>query len=181
MIIQDQKKKNNKERKLLRLKNYDYSSVGYYFVTICVQNKRCLFGKIQSEHMILNTYGNIVKKSWDKLPQMFADIALDEFIVMPNHVHGIIQIVGAAFMTPNNVLQFETQGAINRAPTLGEIVRAFKASSCRFIHLSGLNNFKWQRNYYERVIRNDIELNEIRRYIADNPINWNIDPDNIMV
>ena len=157
-------------RKSIRLKDYDYSQAGAYFVTSCVKEKECLFGQIVDENMILNEYGRIVLSCWNDLPNHYSHVRLDAFQIMPNHVHGIIFIVGAGFKP---------------APTptkrhgLPEIVRGFKTFSARRINESrrtpGVSI--WQRNYYDRIIRDD-ELNRIREYIIYNPLKWDLDNDN---
>ena len=141
-------------RKRLRLKYYDYSSVGLYFVTICTKDRGCYFGNITKGVMELNDAGQIVKSVWDELTVKFPHIESDQFIIMPNHIHGIIALVGAQFIAPAS--QFiapaaesisptydsnNKAGAMNRAPTVGHIVRAFKAKSTRLIHLSGMISF----------------------------------------
>jgi len=105
------------------------------------------------------------------------EYSLDAFVVMPNHIHGIIQAT-AQSIAPSEA-QDKNQGAINRAPTLGEIVRAYKASSTRLIRSTANANFAWQRNYYEHVIRDEDSLNRIRRYILENPERWAIDRENL--
>ena len=112
------------DRRSTRLKDFDYSRAGVYFVTVCARNRRCLFGNVVHNEMALNKIGVMVHESWNELPDRFPDIELDEFIVMPNHIHGIVHIVGAQFIAPRY-----SQGAMNRAPTLGEIIRTFKAVS----------------------------------------------------
>jgi putative transposase len=107
------------QRKILRLKEYDYSQEGAYFFTICTQNRKMLLGQISEGKMTVNGAGQIVQKVWDDLPLRFSMIETDAFVIMPNHVHGII-IVGAQFIAPS-------KGSMNRAPTLGEIIRNFKA------------------------------------------------------
>jgi REP element-mobilizing transposase RayT len=109
----------------------------------------------------------------------YQDVQLIEFVVMPNHVHGIIALVGAQFIAPDHENKTMAAGAINRAPTIGAVVRFFKARSTRFIRKTIFPTFAWQRNYYERVIRNDDELNQTRQYILDNPAQWDADPENI--
>jgi REP element-mobilizing transposase RayT len=116
-------------------------------------------------------------------------VSLDSFVVMPNHIHGII-IVGAQFIAPDSVQfiapssvphnQVDTvqEGVMNRAPTLGEIVRAFKAASTRTIRQAANPEFAWQRNYYEHIIRSEESLNRIRQYVLDNPLRWAIDREN---
>jgi putative transposase len=158
-------------RRSIRLKGYDYSQNGTYFVTICVRNRELCFEKYRGLQ-------EIVRQQWEQLPQRFPDLILDEFIIMPNHIHGIF-IVGATLAVAQN------HGAGARpAPTVGEIVGAFK-SLC--IHdwltymkekeIDAVGKF-WQRNYYEHVIRNEYELNKIREYIQNNPLKWSLDREN---
>ena len=147
------------DRRSIRLPGYDYSQPGAYFVTICTHNRDLL---LRTEPV-----QEAVRSTWEAIPQRFRAVTLDEFVVMPNHVHGII-ILGDA------------TGAASGAPTLGAIIRAFKSisaiQSSRILNRSGLPF--WQRNYYEHVIRDEDELNIIRQYICDNPRNWLDDPDN---
>jgi len=180
-------------RRSIRLKGYDYSQAGAYFVTICTRNRECLFGDIVDAEMRLNDAGHMVWDLWQKIPGHFPHADIDEFVVMPNHVHGIIVIVGAQFIAPldcDAMNRNKIQGAMNHAPTsrdainnkkpVGEIVRAFKA---RFTH--AINNIRntqghpvWQRNYYEHIIRNEEEMDRIREYIIENPVKWAEDVDN---
>lgn len=172
-------------RRSIRLKGYDYSQAGAYFVTICTKDKECLLGEVANGEMQLNNMGAIVQQCWNNIPRHFPNTAIDEFIVMSNHVHGIIILtnnVGAQFIAPDGnqnttKLGVMKQGAMNRAPTLGEIVRTFKARCTHAI--KRLNNTVgiplWQRNYYEHIIRNETELNKIREYIISNPLNWESD------
>lgn len=166
-------------RKPLRLKHFNYSSDGYYFVTICTKNRECRFGNISNGQIVLNCAGSIVQSEWNGLCERFSGIRLDESIVMPNHVHGIVALVGAQFIASND--RRPTTGAMNRAPTIGDMVRSFKAASTRRIRLAGITHFGWQRNYYERVIRNENELNSFRQYVIDNPVKWNDDPENVIL
>lgn len=162
-------------RRSERLSGYDYSQAGAYFVTICTKDRACLLGEIAAGAMHLNDAGNIVEAAYHGLPGRFRSTAIDEFVVMPNHVHGII-VVGAQFIAPPFL--DANQGAINRAPTLGDVVRAFKAVSTRQIRLHANPQFGWQRNYYEHVVRNEESLNRIRQYIAENPLQWAMDREN---
>jgi len=125
--------------------------------------------------MRMNDYGRIVAEAWRDLGRRFKHIELDEFVVMPNHVHGIIH-VGAPFMAPSDP-GMVNQGAINRAPTLGGVVRTFKAVASRAIRRDGAD-FQWQRNYYEHIVRSENELARIREYIANNPAQWALDREN---
>ena len=166
------------KRKQLRLKEYDYAQEGAYFVTICTQNRKIHF----EENSPLM---GIVRTQWVELSEVFPNIYLDEFIIMPDHIHGIIFIErrGLIHQTLNGSKNVINQGAMNHVPTskwglmcnsdvtLGKIIRHFKAKCTKLIRDQGYIEFQWQRGYYDRVIRNDIDLNKIRQYITDNPIN----------
>lgn len=166
-------------RRSIRLREYDYSSASAYFVTICVHGRECLFGDIMDGVMQLNDAGEMVERVWLGLSARFPQVALDEFVVMPNHFHGIVVIknvfdtVGAPLAAPGFVSD-QRSGAASSAPTLGAIVRGFKSLSA--IDANRLLNRQgrplWQRNYYERVIRNETELSAIREYIQFNSTNW---------
>ncbi|CBL45870.1 Hypothetical protein HDN1F_22870 [gamma proteobacterium HdN1] len=162
-------------RHSLRLKNYDYSQAEAYFVTICTQHRACLFGEVVDGGVQLSAAGRMVLDVWNEIPVHYLGVDVDAFVVMPNHVHGVVVItnpVGAQFNAPN------TQGAMNRAPTLGEIVRAFKARSTRNIRLREPGASVWQRNYYEHIIRSEESLTRIREYIINNPLQWALDREN---
>src|SRR3970040_2944705 len=178
-MIQGRYNPEQNHRRSIRLQGYDYAQEGVYFVTVCTQNRVCLCGAVADGAMQLNNPGQIAKAAWDELPARFPSVRLDAFIVMPNHVHGII-MVGAQFIAPSDGFGTATinQGAINRAPTLGEMVRAYKAVSTRLIRQAGTPDFAWQRNYYEHVIRDEESLNRIRQYILDNPERWEFDHEN---
>lgn len=174
------------KRKQLRLKGYDYSQNGYYFVTICTESKGNVLGEIKDNQMALNDAGDMVSKWWVELKHKFPTTVLWEYVVMPNHIHGIIEIkniVGAGLCacppieSSNN---FSTGG--HAGPPLPDIVRWFKTMTTNayyqkvkegmFVRIKGK---LWQRNYYEHIIRSDEELQEIRRYISNNPKNWKKD------
>ena len=160
-----------RERRSIRLQKYDYSQSGSYFVTVCTQHRECLLGDIVNEDMVLNVTGKMVLDVWAQLPMRFPTIELDEFIIMPNHVHGIINIQTGISET----------GAASSAPTLGQIVRMFKSVSAIAVNkiLNRKNKPLWQRNYYERIIRNEEECNRTREYIFNNPAQWASDENNI--
>jgi putative transposase len=179
-------------RRSIRLPDYDYAQDGWYYVTICSQNHRCLFGEISQEKMILNSAGAMIEKWWRKLPEKYPGIQLDEYVVMPNHLHGIIVIVGAAPRgRPNTgTHSVNESGQPHRvAPTLGVIIGWFKTMSTneyiRNVKQDGWPAFEkrvWQRNYYEHIIRKEKELHSIQNYIAENPMRWEEDenhPNNI--
>jgi putative transposase len=165
-----------KQRRSIRLQGYDYSQPGAYFVTICTRDRECVLGDVTECEMRLNDIGRRAQAAWEALPTRFADIILDAFTIMPNHIHGII-IVGAQFIAPNHSTVAQ-RGAMNRAPTLGEIVRTYKAVSTHLIRRTVNSRFAWQRNYYEHVIRDDHSLVRIRDYIANNPARWAEDEEN---
>jgi len=162
-----------KDRRSIRLKDYDYSQAGAYFVTICVQNRECILGSVVTETVQLTEPGLLVLEVWDRLPNSFPNIQLDALMVMPNHVHGIILIAdphqGAASGAPTR-----------HCPSLGKIIRVFKSVSAVQINrlLGRTGQSVWQRNYYEHVIRNHDDLNHIRLYIQENPRTWANDPEN---
>lgn len=177
-------------RRSIRLKGYDYSQPGAYYVTIVVQNRECIFGDISNGKMALNENGKIVKTEWLKTAEIRKNVKLDEFIVMPNHVHGIIIITDKIKNIPNIGKNVETTGNVGAtgpvAPTgprlhpnsLGSIMGQFQSIVTKQIRKFGIEYFSWQRNYWERIIRNKNELNKIRKYIRDNPINWETDDNN---
>ncbi len=171
-------------RRSLRLRGYDYTQAGAYFVTLCTRDRACLFGEIVDGEVSHNDAGRIVQSEWEALPDRFSGIDVDAFIVMPNHVHGILWInpVGARFIAPRFVAPHDVDagvpGAMNRAPTLGEIIRAFKAVATRRLRQTGVSEFAWQRNYYEHIIRDEASLHGIREYIANNPLQWALDREN---
>lgn len=178
-------------RHSIRLKEYDYSQAGAYFVTICTKDHECLFGEIIDGEMRLNEWGHLVSDVWVEIPNHFTNIELDAFVVMPNHVHGIILIVDGASVEaglprPYNKTMsgakthLSAETAPLRKRTLGQIIAYFKYLSTRRINeiCSNLGAPIWQRNYYEHIIRNEKSLDKIREYIAGNPLRWADDEEN---
>jgi len=172
-------------RRSIRLKGYDYTQAGAYFITVCTKDRACLFGDVADGVMRLNQMGQIVRQCWLAIPDHFPHVMLDEFVVMPNHVHGILVImpthdVGATHASP---LQNDDTPARPRGPqrqSVASIVGSFKSAATKRInHHRGTPGAPvWQRNYYEHIIRDDESLNSIRNYIADNPLRWQIDAEN---
>jgi REP element-mobilizing transposase RayT len=157
-----------------RLREYDYSQAGGYFVTICTWQRESLFGEIVDAEMRLNNLGYLVCDAWTDLTRHYRHVALDAFVVMPNHVHGIIFISDV-----------EARAGLKPAPTvkwhdLSEIVRGFKTFSSRRINESRNNQGcpVWQRNFYDRVLRNGDELTRARAYTINNPLKWERDKEN---
>ncbi len=170
-------------RRSIRLKGYDYSQPGLYFVTICTQDRLPLFGKIKNRQMVLNDAGIMVKNWWNELSNKYPNIELHRHITMPNHFHGIIQIVGADLcVCPDDerdgpILQGEHAGS-----PLQAMVQWFKTMTtnqyiCN-VKRFGWGPFKgklWQRNYYEHIIRDEKSYNLLSEYIVNNPRNWKAD------
>lgn len=166
-------------RRSIRLKGYDYTSGGGYFVTICIQNGQCVLGQVVDGEMILSEWGEIVAKWIVWLEDHYDYVVLDEWCVMPNHIHLIIVLVKDEFVS--DVKQGASRSVppekrVKRKP-LGRLIGAFKTVSSKEINdLQGLSVVRfWQRDFYERVIRNERELNAIRQYIINNPANWQAD------
>ena len=165
-------------RRSIRLKHYDYSGNGYYFVTICTKNFQCWLGDVVNGKMKLSNIGEIVKKCWMETPQHFDNVFLDVFVVMPNHFHGIVVIEnecnapcrGVACNAPTNVSP--------KPKSLPTIIRSFKSAVTNWCNKHDFSHFQWHRNYYEHVIRTEHELNSIREYIINNPLQWESDENN---
>jgi REP element-mobilizing transposase RayT len=181
-------------RRSIRLRGYDYAKAGAYFVTIVTKDRVCLFGEVVDGEMRTNQLGRIVQTAWRELPEHYPGVECDEFMVMPNHIHGIIMLVdggggatdvGAGLkpargvaVGPNSV-----RAGFKPAPTriaMPEIIRGFKTFSAR-----NINEMRatpgvpvWQRNYYEHVVRDENDSNRIREYIANNPLQWELDREN---
>jgi putative transposase len=173
-------------RRSIRLKGYDYASPGAYFITICTRDRVCYFGNVVKGEMRLNQLGECVRSVWQNLPHHFSDLTLDEFVVMPNHMHGILVLNGTC-----RGEAFANQGSdqshpvdANASPLLpphgtkpgsiAAIVQNFKSVSTRKINQIRKTPGTpiWQRDYYEHIIRNENALHNIRRYIASNPASW---------
>ncbi|MBU1132275.1 hypothetical protein KKC32_03470 [Patescibacteria group bacterium] len=218
-----------RERKRNRLQNYDYSQNGLYFVTICTKNKEELFGNVKNEKMILNEYGRIAKKCWREIPRHFPAVELDEFVVMPNHVHGIIEIVSNNTETAGNknlcstlrnnarktVVVNNNNNALENNANIGNknfcsplrteivndfifydnvnpaqipwqtklsrslpaIIRGFKIGVTKYFRDNN-RCFQWQKSFYDCIIWDEQCLNNIRKYIRNNPANWRRDLNN---
>ena len=165
---------NNRTRKRNRLQTYDYSRAGYYFVTICAHNRVNHFGEIDNDQMKLSGIGQIASDCWQDIPEHFENTALDEFVVMPNHIHGIIILVGDADLRP-----LQQQTAERSDMYLSKIIHGFKSSVSRIIKRRWNDHiFAWQRSFYDHVIRTDESLDDIRTYINNNPLNWASDEEN---
>lgn len=181
-------------RKSIRLKGYDYSQPGLYFLTLCCQDRACLFGEVQNDDMVLNPFGKIAYTEWQKTEQIRDHAKMHEFIIMPNHLHGIIEI------THQKKENLSIGTFQSPSQTIGSIIRGFKIATIKKIKdlinnstgelgelrfapteftptekIKALNFKLWQRNYYERIIRNEHQYHAITQYILNNPKHWSND------
>jgi REP element-mobilizing transposase RayT len=173
-------------RRSIRLKGYDYSQAGAYFVTLVTWHREMMFGEVVNGEMMLNRTGEIVQKWWNEIPIHFSNVEIGAFAIVPNHVHGIIFIMDrrGTVSVPNDNVCHHAQGGETpplRMPTLGQIVAFFKYQSTKEMNL--LNNTGtvtkfWQRNYYEHIIRNEKDLQNKTDYINANPLLWDEDDEN---
>ena len=166
------------------MQKYDYSQSGYYFVTICAKNRECIFSKINNGSYVgaglapaqnknpavkLTIIGKIIDKHWRDIPNKYENVNIDEYMIMPNHMHGILIIRATARVAPTY---------------LGQIIGSFKSRSAddylKYINKNGINKSAkiWQRNYYDHIIRNEKSLYTMRVYIKNNPLNWQFDVEN---
>jgi len=197
----------------IRLKDFDYSSNGVYFVTICTATRKPLFGEVSIDRVFLNECGGIARDEWIRTADVRPNVEIDEFVIMPNHIHGIITILpddidmqnrrGDPVGRPSPIIERNEHDPVGRpcvgngdvrvsgkrvnhrlTPTLvsgslGAIMAQYKSIVTKRIwKLTGSQTPVWQRNYYEHVIRNEKELDEIRQYIRTNPLNWDNDEEN---
>ncbi|MFH0780203.1 MAG: transposase [Parcubacteria group bacterium] len=172
-------------RKRNRLKYFDYSQSGWYFITICVKDRKECFGEIKNGIMILNEYGKIAEKCWLDIIKHFPNVVLDVFIIMPNHIHGILiirengngnNVVGNKDFCslPKNEIPWQTK----LSKSLPSIVRGFKIGVTKYFREKQNHDFQWQKSYYDNIIRDEKALNNIRHYIKNNPAKWFRDRNN---
>lgn len=178
------------KRKKNRLSGYDYSESGLYFVTICTQEREDLFGNVIEGWMVLNDVGKIIEKTWSEIPIIFPNIEIDTLQIMPDHVHIIISVGADLRVCPQQASTINKPNTLNdnngstrrSTPTLGTYIQRFKTMTTHR-YINGIHNFGWrrfnrrlwQRNYYEHVIRDEEDLDRIRYYIEQNPVNWEKD------
>jgi len=181
-MLEEGKFKNKYRVSSARLKGYDYSQVGCYFITICTKDRINWFGEIKNGEMIKSKIGEIAEKCWLEIPSHFPFVGLEEFVIMPNHIHGVIIIndnngrdakscVSTTDMTEYNN-KFGPQ-----SKNLSSIVRGFKIGVKNFSNQNKID-FSWQGRFYDHIIGNEKELNKIRQYIVDNPLKWELDRNN---
>ncbi|WP_028298195.1 transposase [Olivibacter sitiensis] len=192
-------------RRSIRLKGYDYSQAGLYFVTICVQNRRCLFGDVVDGEMVLNDAGNVAHGCWAEIPEHFPNVVLHEYVIMPNHLHGIIELTGPVgakyfspkYFSPENMKSIDSIRPTDtsngdyvadddfganvdsplRSPanTIGSVIRGFKIGVTKWVRQNTDIYHLWQRNYFEHIIRSQSSYHRIAQYIVDNPLKWQED------
>jgi len=179
----------------IRLPQFDYAQAGYYFITICTKNRQPWFGEIRNGMMCVNEVGTTAYNCWYAIPNHFPHVSIDTFVVMPDHVHGIVKINRQYNHTHNDVVvetlhatslplpQHEQPSNIQtnsqffssispKSSSLPIIIRSFKSAITNKCHADGYKNFQWQPRFYDRIIHNASELNVVRQYIIDNPKNW---------
>ncbi|MDD2516190.1 MAG: hypothetical protein PHF26_03160 [Candidatus Gracilibacteria bacterium] len=217
---------NGPHRKNLRLKNFDYSQNGYYFITICTQNRENHFGKIIDGEMVLNEFGKIALKCWNEIIKHYGNVGIDEFIIMPNHIHGIIilnfihneNIVGNEYFrskndkdnvgneyfrsqndedkenvyfsenrnenirsknAKDNVRNENIRSLRRQNANLSNVIKGFKIGVTKEIRNEFDNlTFSWQKSFHDTIIKNEEQLNKMREYIINNPLQWEFDKNN---
>ena len=153
-------------RKDIRIPEFDYSQPGAFFVTIVTKDRKTLFGQVNNGKMVLNNVGKLAEEVWLALPTHFPNVELGEWVIMPNHIHGILffhrDTVGADCVCP-------------KSTELGKMLAGYKSAVSSKLKMSGFTGNVWQRNYYEHIIHNEEDLNSIIDYIVQNPLNWSKD------
>lgn len=158
-------------RKRNRLKGYDYSLSGYYFVTICVKDRKKYFGKIINRKMYTNKIGEVIEKYWEEIPRYYVNCLVDEHIIMPNHIHGILVVKNVGT---------EQCSVPTKYGTLSKIIKSFKDVSTKTIRNKYIHDFTWQRSFYDHIVRSEKSLYAIRNYIKYNPYKWEEDEYMVM-
>ena len=161
------------DRRSIRLPGYDYAAGGSYFITICTHSRECLFGDVSDGQMTLNEYGEIVLEEWERSAAIRPGLVLDPYVIMPNHLHGIVTLVGDPAVGAHSCAPLPTR-LHRRSRSLASFVAQFKATATR--RINGLRDTAgtpvWQRNFYEHVVRDEEDFSRIQAYIEDNPRRW---------
>ncbi|HKI79722.1 MAG TPA: hypothetical protein VKA26_14370 [Ignavibacteriaceae bacterium] len=176
-----------------RLKEWDYSTPWWYYVTVCTKGMKEWFGNVKGSKMILNECGEIVKEEWLKTKETRKNVDLDYFVIMPNHLHGIVIIEGPEYANnKNNPTVVEThrrcvsntnqqetdhRSVSTKTNNLGSIILQFKSVCTKRIRKTGYTSFKWQTRFYDHIIRNEKDLYRVRKYIDLNPLKWSLGED----
>lgn len=182
-----EKRFNNFRRQTHRLKGFDYSKNGYYYITICTKNREYYFGEIIGDTMRHSLIGKIVQEYWVNIPKHYPFVILDKFIIMPNHIHGIIVInnkdnMALCNIATHNCASLPVDRHYNKfgvqSNNLSAIIRGYKSTVKRYANQNKIE-FNWQPRFYDKIIRNENELFRIREYIKNNPTNWQDDRNNL--
>jgi REP element-mobilizing transposase RayT len=164
------------QHRAMRLKGYDYSLAGAYFINLVTREKLCLFGEIINGEMRLSQLGNTVQREWLRLERRFPGLELDEFVIMPNHLHGILVNTQQDAPRPGEDVRKDAAPPKRTGATAGSLtamVKGFKSAvEFRYHNMANNNDPLWQPNDYEQIIHDEDDLDRIRRYIAANPMNW---------
>lgn len=175
---------NRPKGQTIRLRDFDYHQPGFYIITICVKDHRLVFGSIVDDKMHLNRVGQIAHSIWSTLPERFPGIELDEYVIMPNHVHGIIYLKDEQPVlhrkvnterVPERFKEYRQDAAkpYKQMPALWQVIRTFKGAATYHIRRTiGIGEFAWQEGYYESIIPNERSLHYRRLYIVNNPARW---------
>jgi len=167
--------------KSTRLRDWDYTSAAWYFVTICTRDRLRAFGEVINDEMRLSLAGRIVSEEWLRAQEVRPNVSLDAFVVMPNHIHGIIVIEespGRALVSATHRVASTRHPRLN-AISLGSIMGQFKSIATKRIWEAGFRDFGWQPRFYDHIIRREPSLDAIRTYISENPMKWTLDKDNL--
>ena len=169
-------------RRSIRLKGYDYSQAGLYFITLCCYDRKCLFGEVVATDgaptkMVLNNYGQIAYDEWIKTTEVRDNVELGEFIIMPNHMHGIVKLSGRGEVDApiSKIAEFKSP-----QQTIGAIVRGYKSAVTKQLNLLNIGCVVWQRDYYEIIIKDELAYQNISNYIINNPAKWAVDKSYIL-
>ena len=190
------------QRRSIRLKGYDYSQAGLYFVTICTHQRQCLFNETGKDPARQNPAWLMIKSNWAELPARFSFIELDDFVVMPNHLHGLLQVIHEGKREEKEQEEKEREGRTQGSPlqaqvtqyvhpvgtkagSLGRVIQAFKSltthqytTGVKSDNWPAFDGKIWQRDYHDHIVRNEVALDSIRHYIATNPCEWEQDDEN---
>lgn len=167
---------NLRGRRSIRLFEFDYTQPGAYFVTICAHNRQKIFWEVQDGQVKVNWIGRIVREEWWRTEVIRQNVFLDQFVVMPNHFHAIFHVTKS--MKHEDAVRAHCNAPLHRpAKSISSMIGLFKGSATRRVRreIRDQTYLIWQRNYYERVIRDEVELNRLRRYIIENPLRWKTD------
>lgn len=156
-----------------RLREWDYTNPWWYYITINTKDHVRWFGKIKDGKIVSNKLGDAVETFWKEIPVHYEDVELDYFVIMPNHIHGII-ILNKGRDVACNVSTNEMAVISPKKNSLSVVVRGFKSAVTKYAHENGIRNFSWQSRFYDRIIRNEKELYNIRKYIVENPVHWQL-------